>query len=461
MAGDTKTETEYRTKAEALKENVQKQLWDPRREFFFPMSMNEEVDAEGNAIAKHTLTYQSGKYAGSPNGRELHGYVPWQFNLPDPGYEAAWKYLMDKDYFFAKRGPLTVERNDPMFLLKDSCCWWSGQSWPFATTQTLLALANVLRNYKQEYVSNADYVKLLHIFAISHRKNGVPYLAEALHPDTGSFDGHDGYGHSEHYFHSGFNDLVITGLVGLVPRNDDTVEVVPLATDAWPYFALDNVAYRGRNLSIIWDRDGSRYGKGAGLRVLVDGKTIGSRPALGKLTAALPPVAVGVKKQPVRFNYAVNNDADPFPRLTASFTAPETSLTAINDGNFRYTIHPPNRWTTAGSPNKTDSVEVDFGTARPIDTVRLALLDDGKGIVAPKKVSFHYFDGKDWRQWTPKKATPQRPTGHRFNAFVFDAKTTRKIRVVFAHADGGFTGLTELEAWGPMCHHPPAPETWL
>ena len=128
---------------------------------------------------------------------------------------------MDPEYFHAERGPSTVERHDPMFLLLKSCCWWSGQSWPYSTAQTLKALANLLQNYKQNVITRADYVKLLHIFAISHRKNGVPYLAEALQPDTGSFEGHDGYNHSEHYFHSSFNDLVITGLIGLKTRDDE------------------------------------------------------------------------------------------------------------------------------------------------------------------------------------------------------------------------------------------------
>ncbi|MDG2122746.1 MAG: hypothetical protein P8J87_03550, partial [Verrucomicrobiales bacterium] len=213
LAGDTGTATRYETRAASLKKLVQEKLWDPGREFFFPMSMRDEQDADGNTVKKHTLTYQSGKFAGSPHGREEHGYIPWQFNLPDPGYESAWKFLMDPDYFYAEFGPSTVERNDPMFLLKESCCWWSGQSWPFSTAQTLKAFANLLHNYDQTHVTRADYAKLLHIYAKSHRKDGRPYLAEALHPDTGSFKGHDGYNHSEHYFHSSFNDLVITGLV--------------------------------------------------------------------------------------------------------------------------------------------------------------------------------------------------------------------------------------------------------
>src|SRR4029077_7942152 len=139
-----------------------------------------------------------------------------------------------------------------------------------ATAQTLKALANLLHHYQQSVISRLDYVKLLHLFAISHRKEGRPYLAEALHPDTGSFEGHDSYNHSEHYFHSSFNDLIITGLVGLRPRADDTVELQPLAPAAWDYFALDRVPYQGRTLSVVWDRDGKRYGLGAGLRILAN-----------------------------------------------------------------------------------------------------------------------------------------------------------------------------------------------
>ena len=129
-----------------------------------------------------------------------------------------------------------------------------------------------------------DYLKLLHIFAISHRKNGQPYLAEALHPDTGSFEGHDGYNHSEHYFHSSFNDLVITGLIGLKSSAGDQLEIDPLAPPDWPWFALDDVPYHGMRLSIFWDKDGSRYHKGTGLFVLADGREIAKSATLGKIT---------------------------------------------------------------------------------------------------------------------------------------------------------------------------------
>ena len=115
------------------------------------MSQHDE-EADGFKVKALTLTYQTGRYAGSEYGRELIGYVPWQFSMPDAGkgYEAAWKKLMDKDGFAAPFGPTTVERNDPMFLLKKTCCWWSGQSWPYATSQTLKAMANLLQDYDQK-----------------------------------------------------------------------------------------------------------------------------------------------------------------------------------------------------------------------------------------------------------------------------------------------------------------------
>ena len=117
LAGDKATADAFTAKADDLKQLIQTKLWDPKRDFFFPMASRDETDKDGNVVKAGTLTYQSGKYAGDPHGREEHGYVPWQFNLPDPGYESAWKFLMDPNYFYAERGPSTLERNDPQFVL--------------------------------------------------------------------------------------------------------------------------------------------------------------------------------------------------------------------------------------------------------------------------------------------------------------------------------------------------------
>jgi hypothetical protein len=285
VLGDSATARAYAARAAALKGRVQQELWDPAREFFFQQFVHDEQ----SGIKAKTLTYQTGPYAGNPHGREEIGFVPWQFGLPDAGYEHAWRFLMDPDYFFAPFGPTTTERHDPQFFVSPTCCVWSGNEWPYATTQTLVALANLLNDYDQQIVTGQDYLRLLRTYALDQRWNGRPYVAEAADPETGSWAGHNSFYHSEHYFHSGFVDLVITGLVGLRPRADDSLVVHPLVPDDWPYFALDGVAYHGHTVAIVWDVDGTRYKRGTGLMLFVDGRKLGSSAELERLAVALPP----------------------------------------------------------------------------------------------------------------------------------------------------------------------------
>src|SRR5207253_33453 len=158
--------------------------------------------------------------------------------------------------------------------------------------------------------------------------------------------------------------------------------------------------YHGHAVTVIWDRTGDRYGRGAGLRVLVDGREVASSPKLEKLTAKLPPApaTAPAPSDKVSVNFAVNNDGTYYPRATASFTAPGTSVGKAFDGNYWYHVEPPNRWTAAGSPNETDSVAVDFGVERPIHTVKLYLLDDGDHgpVTAAAKYDLEYWDGSAW-----------------------------------------------------------------
>ncbi len=84
--------------------------------------------------------------------------------------------------------------------------------------------------------------------------------------------------------------MIISGLVGLRPRPDDIVEVNPLVgADTWDWFCLDNVLYHGRIITILWDKTGTKYGKGKGLRVFADGKEITQAETITRVTGQLPP----------------------------------------------------------------------------------------------------------------------------------------------------------------------------
>lgn len=262
LKGDAATASLFQRKADTMKRLVQQKLWDNDRQFF-------EVRKEADTLA---------------NVKEAIGFIPWYFNLPDKGYEAAWKTMSDEKTFCAPFGLTTADRSHPAFRTHGCCkCEWDGAVWPFATSQTLTALANVLNNYEQTAVTNADWYKQLNRYVESQYYRGRPYIGEYLDEKTGYWLKGDEE-RSRYYNHSTFNDLVITGLVGLRPRADEKIEVHPLLpAGQWDWFCLDNVLYRGKIVTVIWDKDGTKYKRGKGLSVWVNGVKKGSTAQLGKI----------------------------------------------------------------------------------------------------------------------------------------------------------------------------------
>ena len=278
---------QFSNKAEEIRKKVLKKLWDEEDKFFKVMPRG--TDSLSSA-------------------RELLGYVPWYLGLvpPGQGYEIAWKQLMDPEGFFAPFGPTTAEQRHPGFSIsyEGHECQWNGPSWPFATSQTLTALANVLNDYQQDYIDKEDFLETLKIFTRSHRFRQVPpagdtiqsdflWIDENLNPFNGDWLARTrmevmGYNHGFrergiYYNHSTYNDIIITGLAGLRPSLDNKLTVNPLIPADWDWFCLDNVLYKGHIITILWDRTGKKYNKGKGLRVYADGKLIGKSVELRKL----------------------------------------------------------------------------------------------------------------------------------------------------------------------------------
>ncbi|MEI6714501.1 MAG: glycosyl hydrolase family 65 protein [Verrucomicrobiota bacterium] len=246
--------------------------------------------------------------------RELIGYVPWCFDLPDSKFGVAWKQILDPRGFAAPFGLTTAEQRHPEFAIQYDRheCMWNGPIWPFATAQTLTGLANYLNREPHPTVTRTDYLNTLSTYAHSHRlklENGetIPWIDEDQNPLTGDWIARTCIlnwekkdpkkwqikgatsDRGKDYNHSTFCDLVINGLIGLRPRGDDVVEVNPLVPEeTWEYFCLDRVPYHGRSLTILWDKTGVRYHKGPGLRVLADGNEIAHGDHLGKTIGKLP-----------------------------------------------------------------------------------------------------------------------------------------------------------------------------
>jgi hypothetical protein len=263
LVGNERVAMTYSAKADTIKNLVQDKLWNEGQQFFETMRTDS-----------------------SANVREAIGYIPWYFNLPDNSdkYAVAWEQLSDEKGFNAPYGLTTAERRHPEFRIRGvGKCEWDGAIWPFATAQTLTAMANYMNNYRRTEAADSIYFSQMEKYVESQHHRGRPYIGEYLDEVTGYWLKGD-QERSRYYNHSTFNDLIITGIVGLRPRLDGTVEVNPLIpADKWDYFCLDNVLYHGHNLTIIWDKNGNRYKQGKGLRVLVDGRLAGSAEKLTHL----------------------------------------------------------------------------------------------------------------------------------------------------------------------------------
>src|SRR5207237_10545563 len=94
------------------------------------------------------------------DAREAIGFIPWYFELPkkNKAYETSWMQFVDDAGFHAPFGITTAERRHPQFRSHGvGTCEWDGAVWPFATSQTLTALADVLCDYPpQNHVSARD-----------------------------------------------------------------------------------------------------------------------------------------------------------------------------------------------------------------------------------------------------------------------------------------------------------------
>jgi hypothetical protein len=427
MTGDIATAGDFAGRAEAVKRTTIDRLWDQDRGFFY------DIVAENNPDLSKLDT------------REDVGFVPWQFDLPDAAQSKAWEQLLDPQGFAAPYGPTTTERRSSWFMhdALQGCCRWDGPSWPYSTAQILTGMANLLNDYPaQPYVDSADYYDLLRTYAVTQYRNGTPYVAEAHHPEENRWL-YDGYSHSEDYLHSTYTDLVLSGLLGLRGQVGATLKLNPLIPADWSYFAVEDAPYHGHDVTVLWDRDGSRYGRGAGLHVYVDGTLRRTSTAPGPLTVPVGPARQASDERLV--NDAANPLRTGFPAPIASYTSPYDSPWSALDGKVWFNEVPQNtRWTNYRSPNQQDYYGVDFGGPTPVGDIRWYGYDDGGGVRTAKDYRLQYWTGSDWTDIPDQIRSPEKPVGNGLNRITFPEITTSRVRLLFT---GESVGVVELQSW--------------
>lgn len=305
LAGNKAVENEFEKKASRLKQLLLTKLWDGKAGFFKTLPLNKDEFSKITVAERYKKSFavypaDSVKLA---DVRELHGYTPWYFNIPEARHSIAWKFLMDTNGFKAPFGPTTAERSHPDFkisyLSDPFICQWNGPSWPYATSITLKALANLLRNYNQNYVSGSDFISLINTYSNSHRHinekgKKVFWLDENVNPFTGQWISRvislakRGVHYGEDYNHSEFCDIIISDLIGIQPSMKNEIIINPLIPEKhWDWFCLDKVLYHNNEIAVVWDKDGSKYKLGRGFLVFVNGKLKHQSRKIAKISLTL------------------------------------------------------------------------------------------------------------------------------------------------------------------------------
>ena len=200
----------------------------------------------------------------------------------------AWEQLFDEKGFKAPYGPTTCEQRAEGFRLsyEGHECQWNGPSWPYATSQTLTGMIASLNRFGEKVLTKERFMEVLQTYSNSHRLNGQCWIDENLNPYTGDWisrtrlmtwengtwcEGKGGVERGKDYNHSTFNDIIISGLVGLQVSDKGDISFHPLVPDElWPYYCLRNIRVCGKNVTVVYDKDGKHYGVGKGLKVIYE-----------------------------------------------------------------------------------------------------------------------------------------------------------------------------------------------
>jgi hypothetical protein len=273
MDGNESLRKTYEDKATEIKAATETLLWDGA--FYKTIPLKQEADLP---------CLKRPKVAPEHDVKELVGYIPWYFNMPPQGKESVFSELQKDDGFYATYGLTTAEQRHPRFMEAfDHECLWNGPVWPFATSQVLVAVANLLRRYPGQVLTKQAYYEMLSLYAASHRltrEDGTeqPWIDENMHPYTGRWLSRDilkswdwraekgGYERGKDYNHSLFCDLVLSGLLG-IDVEDGQFTISPLIPDDWNYFRVENLWLNDKCYRITFDRDGTHYGEKTGLYI--------------------------------------------------------------------------------------------------------------------------------------------------------------------------------------------------
>ena len=368
---------------------------------------------------------------------------------------------------------------------------------------------SALRHYDPDhkYVTPEYAARLLDWMAWSTYPNAdlrVPNQAEYYsnwNPTTKTYNRNN----PNHIMLGNMNYIYVEDMGGIQPRSDDKVELWPIDL-GYDHFMVNNLRYHGKDVTIVWDEDGSHYGLGAGYSLFIDGERKAATDALGHFvydpeantvdaiddvevtfvaaTGADVPTAVdtaidddrvvsylktaGIDLTEEATNLAATatlsssaTQEGPRPTPWRNFHTPGYStssmnyqpgaistterpvaLAAVNDGE---TVNEP-YWGNYGTGDTSGYVELDLGAAKSFDNVKVWFVSDRQagGYKEPAKYQIQVPDGEGGWTVVPDTFKAPKIVGPKFNEALFDTVTADKLRVTFTNSPGFATAISEI-----------------
>ncbi len=489
-AGDTANADKMQKVADEIKKEVTTELWNP-----------------DTKLIQH-------RFIGSHNGdfakyKELNNYYPYSEGLMPTGnkdYNEALRLFAD-----AKEFPIfpffTANQAD-----KETLAALNGgkpvgsNNFSIINAQPLLQIYSAgIRNYdaaKNGYISNENFKKLLYWVAFAHYQGGNnqypdqnEFWNEDNNPASDTIAGKNKDGRENggkityrswiHHTQLGTtNWTMVEDVAGMVPREDNKIELNPIEIPGWNYFTVNNLSYHGKDVSIVWDKDGSHYGGPAGYSLYVGGKLAFTSDKLAHLvydpaTGTVEDVAKSGAKitgatgseLPAANQIAFTADqrvTDLFAKSGANVDSASKNLTDVAKGadakaTYEAKGYPAANsvdgnnamesfWGSKGSSNKTDTLTVTFKQPQTIDDIRLYFYQSSSsqtisGYAEPANYKLEYTEnGTDWKPLTNQVRTPAY-AGANYNRVQFDAVNAKAVRAIFTPQAGQAVGVKELEAY--------------
>ena len=463
-AGETDVASQYRLRAEHLREATLSQLWNPTLLHFT------------DVYQRSTRYAQAGTWI---RGRELVGFVPWMFNLPPtssanrrgPDYTVAWEHAFNAHELEGAHGLRTVEPTYPRYMHQyryDQStglpeCQWNGPAWPFQISQTLTGMANVLQDPLERAVSIDQYVHMLREYTrLQAMPDGRLDIQEDYNPDTGAVL--VGLPRSHHYNHSTYNDLILSGLLGIRPRSDNVLELNPLLPKADStekpirFFALQGLRYHGLDLTVVYDANGGRYKSGKGLSVFASGRRIYGPARLGHALIRLG--AFPVSRPPHenrRVDLVVNvwertpvEAEKDLPIASVSSTAAGSDAYQAIDGRLWFFPEIANGWSpeVSGSPAGDDSwLAVDVRHREQMSRVNLAFFSSPSGERPPTSIRLQTYVRGAWQDIPGQRMKERVPVANGITHLRFPPIGVQNVRVLLHAAAKSRIRLIEFEAF--------------